>query len=266
MCPLNFTPRKRSKESEVTMTARSIWTLFFVTLALLFAPHQDVARTAPAVQKKMLPVQSGNQRRSVSAKPSREFVSARVVSARDVKYPLETTADGIVVFNVSLDARGTPKNMNALTDIPPLTNAALSSLRMWKFAPAWSEGAPEASQLLVAFVFRHAIKVWSPPVFNSVFAPKEQEGYMPPGIFSASYVEYPSSTIAASATVVQATVKADGIVGTVDVVRTMRGGFVAQAITATKNWQFEPAMLNGTPVESKVAIAFVFSSRALNPF
>ena len=120
--------------------------------------------------------------------------------------------------------------------------------------------------MLVAFVFRHAVKEWNPPNFNPVFAPREQSGYMPPGIYSATYADYPASTIAASTTVVQLTVKSDGIISNVQAVRSVRGGFLSMAEKAAKSWQFEPAMLKGSPVTSKIAIAFVFSSRALNPF
>jgi hypothetical protein len=127
-------------------------------------------------------------------------------------------------------------------------------------------GMTEASWMLVAFVFRHAVKAWNPPVFDPVFASKEQAGYMPAGIFTATYADYPTSTIAAGVTVVEVTIKADGIISTVKVVREMSGGFVPLAVKAARQWEFEPAMLNGTPVVSKVAIAFVFSSRALNPF
>jgi hypothetical protein len=38
------------------------------------------------------------------------------------------------------------------------------------------------------------------------------------------------------------------------------------AIEAAKQWRFQSALRDGQGVPSKVAIAFVYSSRALNPF
>lgn len=194
------------------------------------------------------------------------FRAAQVVSASDVKYPLDTTADGIVVFNVSLDSRGQITNTTVLNDVPPLTESAQSSLRLWKFKPASRNGVPEASQIMIAFAFRHAVKLWNPPPFTAVFPSKERENYVPPGIFAATYADYPASTIAAGATVVQVEVNANSRIGQMKVVRGMSGGFVPLALEAARKWQFQSAVLDGTPVPSEVAIAFVFSSRALNPF
>ena len=194
------------------------------------------------------------------------FKAAEVASAADVVYPLQTTADGIVVFNVSVGREGGIRGIKALSDIPPLTAAAQSSLQSWKFKPALLNGSGENSQMLVAFAFRHAIKEWNPPSFSPVFASQEQAAYVPSGIFSAAYCDYPASTIAGGATVVQATVRPDNSVGDVNVVKALGGGFVPLAVAAAKQWQFQAAVLDGTPVSSKVAIAFVFSSRAMNPF
>jgi hypothetical protein len=194
------------------------------------------------------------------------FQPAGVISAHAVKYPLDTTAEGIIVFAVSLNAAGEMSGCSALTDVPPLTNAAESSLRSWKFMPASFEGTPQSSRMLVAFAFRHAVKTRNPQPFVPVTSRGEGKGYSPVGITAATYADYPSSTIAAGAVVVEDTVEPDGSVGHERVIRGMDGGFVPLAVKAAREWQFEPAMLNGNPATSKIAIAFVFSSRALNPF
>ena len=244
---------------------RSTGTIFFliVFLCLELCP---VPLTSASFKKNATPLlQTGTQRLLVSARQGKAFNPAGVLSASDVQFPLETTADGIVVFDVSLNARGEITNMNPLTDILPLTIVAKSSLQSWKFIPASREDTTIRSRMLVAFVFRHAVKMWNPPPFKPVIMPREAAGYTPPGINSATYAEYPSSTIAAGATVLQVTVNANGMIGNLRVVRRLRGGFVPLAVKAATQWKFEPAMLDGTPVISKIAIAFVFSSRALNP-
>jgi len=194
------------------------------------------------------------------------FEPPEVISASDVQYPLQTMAEGIVVADVSLSASGEIADINVVSDIPPLTDAAETSLRTWKFKPASRDGVSVVSQMMVAFVFRHAVTTGSPPLFKAAFPARQEDGYIPPGIFSARYADYPASTIAAGATVIQVEVDANGSTGKLDVVHGMEGGFVPLALKAAGQWQFHPAVLNGTHVASKVAVAFVFSSRALNPF
>lgn len=204
--------------------------------------------------------------RDRSSKQQPTFVPAGLVSASDTQYPLQVVADGIVVFNVALNAQGKIAKVSTLINIPGLTEVARSSLRSWKFRPASLDGTNEASQILVAFVFRHAVKTWNPPPFTPVSPSNAPSGYAAPGISSAVYAEYPISTIASGAVVLQVGVRPDGSTGAIKVVRPMAGGFVKLAAQAARQWTFQPASQDGTAVASNIAIAFVFSSRALNPF
>ena len=198
------------------------------------------------------------------------YKPARAVSAADTQYPFQTPADGMVVFDLSIDTRGQVKKTSVLRDVPPFTAAAEQSLRNWKFAPATESGEAEDSEMIVAFVFRHAVYIADPPVFTPIFPAKESEGgrsgFVPPAILNATYAGYPASTIAHGTIVAQANINADGSTGGVKVVRNLSGGFAPLAIEAAKQWRFQPALRDGKAVPSKVAISFVFSSRALNPF
>ena len=198
------------------------------------------------------------------------YKPAQAVAAGDTPYPFQTSAEGIVVFDVSVGERGEVKKISALVDVPPFTAAAEQSLKSWKFAPATQNGRAEDSEMLVAFAFRHAVYLTNPPALNGVFPTKGSEGgrsdFIAPSILYATYAGYPASTIASGAVVVQASVKADGSTGDVTVLRDLPGGFAAMAIEAAKQWRFQSALRDGQGVPSKVAIAFVYSSRALNPF
>jgi hypothetical protein len=198
------------------------------------------------------------------------YKPAKAVAAADTQYPFQTAADGIVVFDVSIGARGEVKKISALVDVPPFTASAEQSLRSWKFAPAAQNGRAEDSEMLVAFAFRHAVYLANPPALNGVSPTKESEAgrsdFTAPAILSATYADYPASTVAHGAIVVQASVKADGSTGDVSILRDLPGGFTPLAIEAAKQWRFRSALRQGQAVPSKVAIAFVFSSRALNPF
>ena len=200
---------------------------------------------------------------------AQRYAPAEVISASDVQFPLQSPADDIVVFEVSINARGDVAGMNLLRDAPLLAGAAETSLRTWKFKPAMVNGAPQDSKMLVAFAFKHAVKMASPPAFAPIFPTKEsdtQSGWTMPGILSATFAEYPASTIASGATVLQLSLDSSGAVADVATIRDLPGDFIALAARAAKQWEFQPGMLDGRPIDSKIAVAFVFSSRALNPF
>jgi len=199
------------------------------------------------------------------------FLPAEVISAADVGYPLQSVADDIVVFDVALNDRGEITGATLLHSVPSLTEPAQESLRSWKFKPASLGDKPVSSDMIVAFAFRHAVKIWNPPPFVSIFPMSDSgadatSGFFPPGILSVAYSDYPASTIAMGATVLQLNVTSDGTPGDVQVVRDLGSNFAALTAKAARAWEFQPALFNGKPVASKVAIAFVFSSRALNPF
>jgi Gram-negative bacterial TonB protein C-terminal len=192
---------------------------------------------------------------------------AAVLSAADVVFPFKTTADANVIFSVSVGPGGQAEKITVLQDVPPFTAAAQESLKNWKFSAASFEDRPEGSDIPVAFVFRHAVYIANPPLFTPTVPAKESgRGFVPPGIVSMAYAGYPASTIAFGAVVVQVNIKADGSIGGISVARDLAGGFGPLAVDAAKHWKFQAASRDGRPVPGKVAIAFVFSSRSLNPF
>ena len=230
---------------------------------------------AAGAQTRPSPVQAAQPRQNPPAQArdrgaaANPYRPASAVSAADVQFPFQTAADGIVAFDVALGVAGEIRNIAVLEDVPPFTAAAEQSLRSWKFATATQNGRPENSEVVVAFVFRHSVYIANEPPFTPIPPTKqtaETRGFTPPGILSVSYAAYPANTIAMGAVVVQVTVKTDGSAGGVSIVRDLPGDFGALAVKAAKHWKFQPAKRDGQPVTSKVPIAFVFSSRALNPF
>lgn len=248
-------------------TMRLAKALLIVTLvfcAIWFAASLTTGALAQSVD---LPALRAEVRQSSAAQQQKGFTAAGVSVAGDLQYPLNTTAEGAVVCNVSLDEQGRVTGVTTLAGAPPLRAAAESSLRSWTFTPAVLNGMAQPSQMLVAFVFRHAVQMASklPPI-TPVSASKGLDGYASPGIRSAAYADYPTSTVAAGAFIVEDSLQPDGSVAMVRILRDMSGEFAPLVLQAAERWSFEPAMLNGAPVPSRVAIAFVFSSRALNPF
>ena len=250
--------------------------LFLISGALLCIaqPAQALAADAQAGGQRAASTQNASPQQArpqAQALTQSEFKPAKAISAADVQFPLQTTADGIVVFDVSLNVQGEVKKVTVLQDVPPFTEAAAQSLRGWKFAAASQNGSAQDSEMLVAFVFRHAVGLTPPPPFAPIF-PTEEFGSQPrssfiaPGILSVQYAKYPASTIAAGAEVVQMSLDANGSTDDIKVLRDMEGGFRSLALSAASGWEFQAPLQDGKPVPSKVAIAFVFSSRSLNPF
>jgi protein TonB len=110
--------------------------------------------------------------------------------------------------------------------------------------------------MTVAVVFRPAVTQAAPPTFEAVL-PGTESGYKPAGIRVVSYPEYPINSVASGTVVLQVAVDKAGQVGSVEVIR---GGpaLTKYAKSAVREWRFDPATLNGKPVTSKVAIAFVY--------
>lgn len=227
-------------------------------------PGSAARQTNRPQQNPGLPTPGQNAARDTMYKP------AQAVSAADTLYPLQTSNEGIVVFDVSIGERGEVKRIQPLVNVSPFTAVAEQSLKNWKFAAATQNGRAEDSEMLVAFAFRHAVYLANPPALNGVFPSKGSEGgrsdFIAPAILYATYAGYPASTVAYGSIVVQANVRADGSTGEVSVLRDLPGGFAPIAIEAAKQWRFQSALRDGQGVPSKVAIAFVYSSRALNPF
>ena len=125
--------------------------------------------TAPATEpREDAPARSQNQNAARSP-----FRPASVLSAADVQFPFKTTADATVVFSVLLGAGGQAGKITVLQDVAPFTAAAEESLKNWKFSLASFNSQPKDSEMLVAFVFRHAVYVANPPLFTPIIPAKE---------------------------------------------------------------------------------------------
>jgi TonB family protein len=190
------------------------------------------------------------------------FKPAEVISAPDIRYPILSVADGVVVLDVSLDERGASPGTTVVRDIPSLTSAATSSIPSWRFAPASRLGKPESSVIRVAVVFRPRAYLAAEPHFEPIPSngdpDRKDHGYIPPGILSVAYPQYPVNAVIPGTVVVQVTVSKSGTIGHVKVVRDLPP-FTQMALSATNKWRFQAATLDGEPRTSNLAIAFVFA-------
>ncbi len=195
---------------------------------------------------------------------SHELVTPDVSRASDIPYPIDTMASGIVTLSLYLGAAGQVQNVQALRDIPSLTNPANIAVNSWTFTPATLEGSPVPSTLNVSVVFNPGNlqnqSLNLPPV-QATTAP-DPPGFLPPEIAAASYAAYPVNSVATGAVVLDVTVDKRGQITKVTVIRGVPA-LTSQAITAVKTWTIDPATFNGRAVTAKVIVAFVFRSPSI---
>jgi hypothetical protein len=208
--------------------------------------------------------------RPTSAQQS--YKPPEVASASDVYVPYQVVLDGLFVLDVSLDEDGTIQKVDALRDPGAMLGATKTSVRSWKFQPASKEGKSALSRMTVSFVYRPAnngIAAAVPPKgFSPVLPPDQSESaargnYVPVGVLSFAYPEYPANSVAWGSVVVQLTVDGSGAVKDVDFLHRMEG-YNSLVSDALKKWRFQAATFNGKPITSKTVVALVFQTPSSN--
>lgn len=190
------------------------------------------------------------------------FKPAEVTSAPDIPYPIRSIADGVVVLDVSLDATGAIAGLNVVRDIPSLTSAVTSSIPSWKFSPALLHGEPETSVMRIAVVFRPRSYLAASPAFTAILSEANPDhtrhSEVLPGITSVAYPQYPVNAVVPGTVVIQVTVGKTGAIQRAKLVRDLPP-FSQFGLNALNRWRFQAATLDGKPVPSNLAIAFIFA-------
>jgi hypothetical protein len=195
---------------------------------------------------------------SVVAAPP--YNPASVISASD-DWPKwnSVTPAGVGVLDVSLDATGAVAETSVLRELPSITDQLKSTVKTWKFGPATDGAVSPPSQVLVVFFIAPPAGVTLVPPVSPLLPEDGLAGYVPPGITSFSYPEYPESFFVPGSVVVQGTIGLDGNVGDWKTIRAFEP-FTRFALEAAKKWRFRAATLDGQPIVSNVAIDVVFRS------
>src|ERR1700730_5292282 len=190
------------------------------------------------------------------------FKPAEVTLAPDVPYPIQSVADGVVVLDVSLNDKGAITGSAVVRDIPSLTSAATSSIQSWKFSPASRQGKPVASVMRIAVAFRPRSYLAAGPSFTPILSEgtpnRGDQRYVPPGILSVTYPQYPINAVVPGTVVIQVMVGKSGAIRTVRVVRDVPP-FTQFALGAANKWRYQAATLDGQALTSNISIAFVFA-------
>jgi TonB family protein len=195
------------------------------------------------------------------------YTPPEVTSAGDAYTSYNVVFDGLFVLDVGLSDEGDIRRIEALRDPGSMLGAAKTSVHTWKFQPASEGSKARASRLSVAFVYRPAnyptFGAVPPkdftPVTPSAQADDGSDDYVPVGILSFAYPDYPVNSVVWGSVLVQATVDSAGEVKDVKLLHGM-ANFNSFAQEALKKWRFRPGTLRGKPVTSKIVIAFIFQS------
>jgi hypothetical protein len=103
------------------------------------------------------------------------------------------TPAGVGILDVSLDATGAVAETSVLRELPSITDQLKSTVKTWKFSPATDGTASPPSQVLVVFFIAPPAGVTLAPPVSPLLPEDGLAGYVPPGITSLSYPQYPES-------------------------------------------------------------------------
>src|SRR5258706_4547913 len=149
-----------------------------------------------------------------------------------------------------------------------MVGAATTSIRSWKFQPASEDGKSEPSRMTVTFLYRPSNYGYAaavpPKNFVAVLPPdrsdsQQHSNYVPVGIISFVYPDYPANSVTWGSVVVQLTVNDLGEVKDVKFLHGM-SNFNVMVSDALKKWRFQAARLKWKTVTSMTVIAFVFQT------
>jgi Gram-negative bacterial TonB protein C-terminal len=200
-----------------------------------------------------------------STLPQQAYNHPEVTSAGDAYTLYNIVSDGLFVIDIEISDDGSIRRIESLRNPGSMLGVVKTSVHNWKFQPASEHNKPRASRLTVAFVYRPA----NCPTFGAV-PPKDftpviplaqsedaGEGYVPVGILSFAYPDYPVNSVVWGSVLLQATVDSAGDVKEVNLLHGM-ANFDSFAQGALKHWRFRAATLHGRPVTSKIVVAFIF--------
>jgi len=80
------------------------------------------------------------------------------LSISDPGYPQRSTANGVVILELTIDRKGVPSGVRTVQDVPTLTDISREAIRTWSFMPAVESGEPVDGTLVVAISFLRPVQ------------------------------------------------------------------------------------------------------------
>lgn len=197
------------------------------------------------------------------AKKPTHFVPASVSKAGDIPYPANSLDAGVVTLSVYVEKTGQVLGVTILRDIPSVSGPAAAAVRSWTYTPATMDGKPVQSTLTINIEydpgFLGADNIPLPPPSQVQPISKDDPPFFPPVLNTATFAPYPAKAKAQGAVVLNVTLDTNGNASQVVILRDVPP-LTASATAALKNWNFSAATYEGNPIQSHMAVAFVFRS------
>jgi TonB family protein len=176
----------------------------------------------------------------------------RLLAVAPVETPIRPTPEGqppVVSMKLNLDAAGAIVAAEPVGMVkPPVLAAIRGSLQKWRFAPARRGGQPIAAELVMPVLCQQPTK-WD--------AGKQ----IPPKVISQEHPVYPYAMARfglRGKVVIDFVVDDQGRVKGPVIAESDNPEFDEPALKALRRWKFQPATLDGQPVNTRTRVPIVF--------
>ncbi len=150
---------------------------------------------------------------------------------------------GAVILQAIIDETGKVTDTEVLRSLrEDLDEVAVQAVRQWQFEPATLDGKPVAVYYNLTINFQLAEKLGLKKVGGSVSEPKAIEKMSP------IYPEAARKDKVTGSVRLRLHIDTAGRVSAADVLESVRADIDEAALSATRQWRFEPAIENGEPV------------------
>jgi len=233
-----------------------------VLVPVRYSPAQtDSPSTPPVAPRGPIRVSSG-------------VIAKNVEAQVNPVYPPEAKAkhvQGVVIMHAVISKTGNIKNLEVISGPELLRQSAMDAVGQWKYKPYLLNGQPTEVETTINVNYTFggdgpqspgsgstATEVEPPPPFQPISV---SGGVMARTLIAKVMPVYPADAKAAGvqgAVVLRALVLKSGEVEDVQVVSGPKE-LMGSAITAVKQWKYDPYLLNGEPVDVETAITVNYS-------
>ena len=178
---------------------------------------------------------------------------------------LAAKVSGVVVVDLILDDRGNVKDAHLFGQHTPFDDVVLETLKQWKFKVALLNGVPYTPVVRRTFTFNADLKKVSVSDPDDVAPPYRVGGEIhPPRQIKRVEPIYPRDAVASRTggmVILEAVIDTQGKVKNLTVLRHVTPALDQAAMVAVQQWEYEPVLLNGTPIEVIFTVTVNFSIR-----
>jgi TonB family protein len=184
------------------------------------------------------------------------------------EYPaalLASGVSGVVVVDLILDDHGNVKDAHIFGRPTSFDEAVIATVKQWKFRLSLVNGVPFTPMIRRTFTFTADTKKVTITDPNAPAPPYRVSGDVhSPRLKKRVEPTYPPEGLAARTggmVILEAVIDTQGKVKDLTVVRHLTPAFDRAAMTAVQQWEYEPVLLNGVPIEVIFTVTVNFSIR-----